>query len=67
MVPSRLEVGVDDVEVAQRGVLKSDSHESAFVDVVDVFVCDWVKVFEKVLVDEREDACGFVGVVRPEG
>ena len=62
-----MEVGVDDVEVAQCGVLKSDSHESAFVYVVDVLVCDWVEVFKKkVLVNKREDACGLFGVVRPE-
>ena len=61
-----MEVSVDDVKVAQCGVLKSDSHESANVYVVDVFVCDWVEVFEKVLVDKREDACGLFGVVRPK-
>ncbi len=61
-----MEVGADDVTVAQCGVLKSDSHESAFVYVVDVFVCDWVEVFQKVLVDKREDACGLFGVVRPK-
>ncbi len=36
------------------------------MDVVDDFVCDWVEVVEKVLVDEREDACGLFGVVRPK-
>ena len=53
-----MEVGVDDVEVAESGVFQPDSHNSSFVDVEDVLVGNFVEVFEEIGVDECEYARG---------
>ncbi len=43
-----------------------DLHDSPFVDVVDVLMCDGVEVFEEVGVHGSEDASRLSGVVGPE-
>ncbi len=57
---------VDDVKVAEFGVLQPDSHYSPFMYVVYVCVGNFVELVEEVGVDECEYACGVFRVVGPE-